>query len=454
MFCNVCKNEWNGSPDDTRCPHCGADLKKNAEKHTIPGVIAFLIEKEGADVLLKPERVMSFISDLVQGNEREKKLVRVGSVNGAFQKAHALLEEPKLSKREVMVLEMRHYLMDSAFLSEENAVLLVNILLDGIGMPSLRLNSAQKKAPDQPQKKTPPKVTGTEQKKNAPPTKSAPVQPKKPAPKKQAPVNSAPNTAGVTGKDKQKSQNTRQSGGFRLNSLSTFEYDGVSFASQKVDGSLFLKGEARMIGILVTYDPVPVSMNVSLDWQIFRQDGSPLTGLIHGMGVVNRGDTDFYQGWGWAVPGNWETGRYTVKASMNGSGQLTTYFDIVDGCYDNPRLTMNSLKLFSAGGIPPAISERKYFTAFSSHQARRIYFEISFARINAPVYTTMRYKITRDNGEIVANYAIPIRLRNGDTACWTGFGWENPGHWKKGRYGYEVTLGKSNNIFRGIFDIV
>ena len=95
MICNVCKKEWAGSPDDTRCPHCGADLVKGADQHTIPGVISFLIKKEGADILLKPETVMSYISDLVKGRDREKKLMRVGSTNGVFQRAHAILVEPK-----------------------------------------------------------------------------------------------------------------------------------------------------------------------------------------------------------------------------------------------------------------------------------------------------------------------------------------------------------------------
>jgi len=209
-----------------------------------------------------------------------------------------------------------------------------------------------------------------------------------------------------------------------------------------------------MIGILVTYDPVPQGMNVSLDWEICRQDGFSITGKIHGTGSIRQGDTDFYQGWGWNVPGNWQVGRYTVKASMNGSNQLVTYFDVVEGKYDNPHLTMNEVKLFSAGAVPPELKDRVYSAVFSSHQARRIYFEITLPKMNASVYTTMNYKITKSSGEIYANYSVPIRFRSGDDRCWTGFGWDNPGHWQKGRYGYEISIGEVNNLFRGVFDIV
>lgn len=445
MICNVCKKEWVSAPGDVRCPYCGADIGKGGDQHTIPGVIAFLVKKEGADVLLKPDTVMSYISDLVKGQERDKKLMRVGSTNGIFQKAHALLAEPKQSRREVMVLDIRQHLMDNAFLSDENAVALVNTVLEGIGLSSLRIKvKSQNKAEQKP---SPPLK---QQPKTAPSSKKPEQVSKKPVP---APSNTAkPQKA--PSQDKAVQQSVPAQSQFRLSSISTFAYDGSSFSSRKVQGPLFLKGEMRMVGILVTYPPAPQNMNVSLDWQIFRQDGSPMTNMIHGSGSICKGDTDFYQGWGWNIPGNWQVGRYTIKASMNGSNQLVTYFDVVDGRYDNPRLTMNEVKIFSAGAVPPELKDRKYSTVFSSHQARRVYFEIRLAKMNMSVYTTLNYKITKSNGEIFANYSVPIRFRSGDDRCWTGFGWDTPGHWQQGRYGYEISIGEANDIFRGVFDIV
>ena len=444
MICNVCNKEFVSAPGDSRCPFCGADLGKDSDQHTIPGVITFLIKKEGADVLLKPETVMSYISDLVKGHDRDKRLIRVGSTNGVFQKAHALLAEPKQARREVMVLDLRQHLMDNAFLSEENAVALVNTVLEGIGLSSLRLTVKRQKTAEpvsrppvqQPKKDQIPKKQEPVSK-NTVQTKVNPAQPQKTPSQAKPTVQSKP------------AQNQ-----FQLNTINTFEYDGSSFSSRKAQGPLFLKGEMRMIGIIVTYDPAPHDMNVSLDWQIFRQDGTSVTGIIHGSGSIRKGDTDFYQGWGWNVPGNWQVGRYTVKASMNGSNQLVTYFDVVEGKYDNPRLTMNEVVLFSAGAVPPELKDRKYSTVFSSHQARRIYFEIRLAKMNVSVYTTLNYKITKITGEIVANYSVSIRFRSGDDRCWTGFGWDNPGHWQKGRYGYEISIGNANNLCRGVFDIV
>ena len=146
-----------------------------------------LIKKEGADILLKPETVMSYISDLVKGREREKKLMRVGSTNGVFQRAHAILVEPKQSRREVLVLDAKQHLMDNAFLSEENAVALVNMALEGIGLASLRLKADPKRVPPPEGNKQSPKTVPPKQDKTtstprtSPKTAEKPVQQSQPA---------------------------------------------------------------------------------------------------------------------------------------------------------------------------------------------------------------------------------------------------------------------------------
>lgn len=427
-ICNVCLNEWKGASDETRCPFCGADLSRGAGQHDVPGVISFLINKEGVDVLLRPDYVMAFILDLVREHDREKELMRVGVSKGVLQRAHAILAEPRQSRREVMVLDMKQHLMDKAFLSESNAEAIVMLTLQGIGLPALASVIRSGPAAE----------TVSEEKKPS----SPPPQPKKESRKPQ----------GAPEKEKKPG---RQSGGrFIVTSISTFAYDGSDFTARKVRGPLFLTAETRMIGILLSYHPLASPMEASVDWQIFLQDGTPVSGVIHGSGRLNPGDSDFYQGWGWKEPGRWKAGRYIIRATMNGSEVVTTCFDMVDGKYDNPALTMYGARLFTAGATPPPIKERKYAETFPAGEARKIYFEISMSSVLTSSYTTMKYLIIGPDGEVVANYAEPVRLRNRNDRCWTGFGWDTPGHWRKGRYYYEVTIGDSNNLFRGVFDIV
>ncbi len=435
MKCNACMKEWSGTPEDVRCPFCGADLGKGGGQHDVPGVIAFLIKKEGVDILLRPDTVTAFISDLVREHERDKKLMRVGTANGVLQRAHAILIEPKRSQREIMVLDMKQHLIDSAFLSERNAEELVIMTLAGIGLPELA--SVLRKAGNTG-------VSAQTPDKKEPSGKRTPEKAREPSiPKSDKPLN-------VRKPPVLKSQN----GKFTIQSIRTFAYDGSHYAARKVRGPLFLKGETRMVGILLSFDPVQETTDASVDWQIFRQDGTSVSGPVHGSAVLNAGNTDFYQGWGWQQPGRWEVGRYYIKATMNGSAPVTTYFEVVDGKFDNPVLTMYGARIFTAGSVPPPMKERVYSDSFAVNAACRIYFEISLRAVDRSLYTTINYRILGPDGEIWANYAEPVRFQVGSDRCWTGYGWDVPGHWKKGRYVYELSIGQNGSVLSGVFDII
>jgi len=439
--CNVCMNEWSGTSDEVRCPFCGADLSRGADQHDVSGVISFLIKKEGIDVLLRPDTVTAYISDLVRDHERDKKLMRVGVANGILQRAHSVLTEPKQSRREVMVLDMKRHLMDSAFLSEQNAEAIVILTLNGIGLPALAAGmksagsdnpTARSALPTMADKPT----AEPSRKSDKPPAASSRKDEKKsqPPPKPQ----------------KQQSHNGR----FTVNSIRTFAYDGSSFAARKVRGPLFLKAETTMIGILLSFDPVQTDMNAMVDWQIFRQDGTPVSQPIHGTALLRQGNMDYYQGWGWNQPDKWDVGRYFIRAFMNGSAPVIAYFEVVDGKFDDPVIPMFGARLFTGGSTPPPQNARAYSDTFHTGTTCRIYFEISVRTVLKPLYTTVNYRIIGPDGEVWANYAEPVRFNVGADRCWTGYGWDTPGHWMKGRYSYELSIGKSGGVLQGTFDVV
>ena len=432
MICKVCLNEWESGPDETRCPFCGADLSMGADQHDVAGVIAFLIKKEGIDVLLRPDNVTAFISDLVRGHDRDKKLMRVGISNGVLQRAHAILVEPKQSRREIMVLDMKQHLMEGAFLSEQNAETIVAMTMSGIGLPSLSGVVSRSQGAE---------VNKKEEKKTV--TRSGPEEPNRSATQRQA-----------AEEKKEKAGAIISPGKFTIQSMAIFAYDGTSFDARKVMGPVFLKEETGTIGIKLSFEPLSAPMNVSMEWQIFHEDGTPVVGSIHGSGFLTPGSIDFCQGGGWKKPGRWKAGRYIIRATMNGSDVVTGYFNVIEGRFDDPVLTMYGARLFTAGSTPPPPKERKYAEVFSASEVRKIYFEISMSTIITPSRTTMNYLITGPDGEVIANFAEPVSMRVGGDRCWTGFGWDKPGRWRKGRYYYEVSIGRSNNLFQGVFDIV
>ena len=138
MKCKKCLSEWKSDLDVDKCPFCGADLneeKSLKEIATIPQALNYIIAKHGNDILLKPRVVISYISDLVMGQDRTKKLFRKGCDERVLEKVYAILLEPKKNRQEIMVLDLKSSLVEDAFFSEQSAVKLLQIILEGVGLP-------------------------------------------------------------------------------------------------------------------------------------------------------------------------------------------------------------------------------------------------------------------------------------------------------------------------------
>ena len=167
MNCKSCGSKWESKSQLKNCPFCGADIQNEipTEFGSITSVLSFLIDREGIDILLDPNRVMAYIMDLVQGAEREKRLFRIGCKNGVLQTMHKILSEESSSKRKILVLNLKQHIINYAFFSEENAVCIINMSLEGIGAPELKLpvNNAEEKAAPQ---KTEPQESLQEQSKS------------------------------------------------------------------------------------------------------------------------------------------------------------------------------------------------------------------------------------------------------------------------------------------------
>lgn len=140
MKCKQCGSSWNSSIEPEKCPFCGAVLKEDI--NDIPSVISYMVSEMGNDVLLSPNIVMSYVMDLVKGHDREKKLFRMGCNSGTLERIHKILAEPKQSGQESLVLNLKQYLMNNVFMSEENAIELIDMSLQGVGLMRLKLSMA------------------------------------------------------------------------------------------------------------------------------------------------------------------------------------------------------------------------------------------------------------------------------------------------------------------------
>lgn len=139
MKCQFCNSEWNSAVQTNACPFCGRDLIIN-EKMDISAAIKKVVSDRGIEVLHSSKIVMAYISDYVQGYDREKKLFKHASANGMLDKVYEIVQENGSIQRELLIKKLEKHLVDEAFLSEDNAQIIVNIVLVGLGVSLIAEN--------------------------------------------------------------------------------------------------------------------------------------------------------------------------------------------------------------------------------------------------------------------------------------------------------------------------
>lgn len=77
MPCKSCGSKWESKTQVANCPFCGANLKidKDPKDTDISDVIENLVSTQGVEILKNAKLVISFVTDRVQGHERDKKTI-------------------------------------------------------------------------------------------------------------------------------------------------------------------------------------------------------------------------------------------------------------------------------------------------------------------------------------------------------------------------------------------
>ena len=144
MQCKSCGSKWESKTQVANCPFCGANLKidKDPKDTDISDVIENLVSTQGVEILKNAKLVISFVTDLVQGHERDKKLFRVlcnyDVLSGAYKIATARDELQK----DIIIKKQYKVLIDEAFLSDENAADALNIVLRGLGVQEINVEKS------------------------------------------------------------------------------------------------------------------------------------------------------------------------------------------------------------------------------------------------------------------------------------------------------------------------
>ena len=140
MQCNSCGSKWESKNIVSNCPFCGNSLVvESLENMTVTTALHRIIADSGIEILNNSRMIISLIADYVVGFDKEKKLLKIASSNGVLTSIIKISQETNTEQQQVLVQKTKKILTDDAFLSEDNAILILNILLDAINVKKIEV---------------------------------------------------------------------------------------------------------------------------------------------------------------------------------------------------------------------------------------------------------------------------------------------------------------------------
>lgn len=206
--------------------------------------------------------------------------------------------------------------------------------------------------------------------------------------------------------------------------------------------NVFLQSDARYIWcqVDITNPLYQVRSHThKVVFKYFRPDGSLMGETKADFTVRPEWDTAWLPGgWGWNNPGNWPTGTYTVQVyfddQMVGSGKFRIAPPAASGT-----LMYRDVKFFESGYNATPQEQRVYREQFPASNTRYVFYELAVTnrlyqvRNQVSDIVAVYYDVQGNEfGRVALNYEVPAAWAEAD--LWHGWGWDQPGNWKAGRY--------------------
>ncbi len=161
-------------------------------------------------------------------------------------------------------------------------------------------------------------------------------------------------------------------------------------------------------------------------------------------------NSDLSSGWGWLVPGNWETGQYRVEVFIDNKSVAEKNFTIFDDTEKKDstyftNLEYNGVRFYESDENQPSLEKRKFTTTFSKDKTRFIWCQIDAKNL--------AYERNAHNHKVIWRYYNPDGTLQGETTnsfnikpewekTWvgSGWGWDDAGNWPTGVYRVDVYI--------------
>jgi len=133
MKCQFCNSEWSSTVQTKTCPFCGKDLITD-EKMDVKSAIKKVIADRGVEILHTPKLIISYVMDYVQGYDREKKLLKIAINSGVWAEFAGFANCNNTEEFLPTLKKAKYNLMENEFLSEEKCSIIIDILMDVMGV--------------------------------------------------------------------------------------------------------------------------------------------------------------------------------------------------------------------------------------------------------------------------------------------------------------------------------
>lgn len=101
---------------------------------TIIEALSKIIKDNNWEILNNPRMIIALISDYVVGFEKEKKFLKIASANGVFELIYEMSKSSSDEEKTILKVKAVHKLETEALISNENAEMIVDLILNGVGL--------------------------------------------------------------------------------------------------------------------------------------------------------------------------------------------------------------------------------------------------------------------------------------------------------------------------------
>ena len=144
-ICTHCNESWEGKEGMKLCPFCGEKIENEKKKinmediKSLEDALIFIIDNYGIKTFSIPNRVSAYLSDFIPNSLKERKLYKAADESGAVK---VIIEARNKNEQEqsVAVKKAKYKLENEAFISEENAEFIVDILAKGLIIKEKKVN--------------------------------------------------------------------------------------------------------------------------------------------------------------------------------------------------------------------------------------------------------------------------------------------------------------------------